>query len=237
MSTSNLDEIPCEICNQLVPFDQYIQHVETCYVQTQLNRSSHRNRRRNTLPTTTSNVINDDDSIQFISIEDVGQMIENDLGQFFTFVSSNLPANATLPNLNSNQNNVSLSVSSLFDTDFQNLVTLLPIFFNQDNNYEFNLNLQDVMGGNVEVGVTNKDACYNILPGDVETEPTEQCSICFQSRNDIVHGEHDSNNTVVEFVKTTCNHVYCKPCIDKWLSSHHTCPVCIHDFNKEEEDE
>lgn len=234
---SNLDDIPCEICNHLIPFDEYIQHVETCYIQTQLSRRSPH--RRNASLMNSSTVIDDDTStlstVQFIPIEDVGRIIENDLGQFFTFVSSNLPINATLTEFDSNQHNG--SVGSLFDTDFQSIVTLLPLFFNRDNNYDFNLNLQDVMGGNVEVGVTNKESCYEIIPFDVNMDQTDQCSICLQSRDDMTTDvDHENGNDITTFVKTTCNHVYCKPCIDKWLSSHHTCPVCIHDFNQERAD-
>lgn len=229
MTSSNLDNIPCEICSQFIPFNEYIQHVETCYIQTQLNRSS---RGRNTSPINSSNVVNDNSStVQIISVEDVGRIIENDIGHFFTFLSSNLPINAMRTEFNSNQN-IS-SMGSVFDADFQNIVTLLPIFFNQDNNYEFNLNLQDVMGGNVEVGVTNKEDCYEVIPYDVDTEQTEQCSICLLSKNEIIDGEHENCNDTDVFVKTTCNHVYCKSCIDIWLSNHHTCPVCIHDFNEE----
>ena len=27
-----------------------------------------------------------------------------------------------------------------------------------------------------------------------------------------------------------CGHIYCKGCIDKWLSTQHTCPVCRYEF-------
>jgi hypothetical protein len=27
-------------------------------------------------------------------------------------------------------------------------------------------------------------------------------------------------------IKTSCNHLFCKKCLDTWLSTKHTCPLC-----------
>jgi len=40
-----------------------------------------------------------------------------------------------------------------------------------------------------------------------------------------------------ERIITTCNHTFCKNCIDKWLSNHSTCPICRHQLRDQPEDE
>jgi hypothetical protein len=37
--------------------------------------------------------------------------------------------------------------------------------------------------------------------------------------------------TNVEVVTNVCNHAFCLQCITRWMSTHHTCPICVSDFN------
>jgi|TARA_R110002073_G_scaffold111619_2_gene248121 ankyrin repeat protein len=50
----------------------------------------------------------------------------------------------------------------------------------------------------------------NILAEDIPKE-IDDCSICLDSRSNVY---------------TSCSHLYCKPCISKWLKTHDTCPCC-----------
>jgi len=50
----------------------------------------------------------------------------------------------------------------------------------------------------------------NILAKDIPKE-IDDCSICLDSRSNVY---------------TSCSHMYCKPCISKWLKTHDTCPCC-----------
>jgi len=31
-----------------------------------------------------------------------------------------------------------------------------------------------------------------------------------------------------DFHITSCNHIFCKNCIDTWLHNHNNCPICRH---------
>lgn len=51
---------------------------------------------------------------------------------------------------------------------------------------------------------------------------TDECTICF--------------NPMIETLKTKCNHVYCKTCINIWLelksiNEHIPCPTCNEDLS------
>jgi ankyrin repeat protein len=49
-----------------------------------------------------------------------------------------------------------------------------------------------------------------ILAKDISKE-IDDCSICLDSMSNVY---------------TSCGHLYCKPCISKWLKTHDTCPCC-----------
>lgn len=40
----------------------------------------------------------------------------------------------------------------------------------------------------------------------------EECPICYEN--------------VVDYTSEKCNHKFCKKCINSWLKTHHTCPMC-----------
>ena len=50
----------------------------------------------------------------------------------------------------------------------------------------------------------------NILKQDIPKQ-LDDCSICLDSQSNVY---------------TSCSHMYCKPCISKWLKTHDTCPCC-----------
>lgn len=237
------DRIPCEICNNLIQFDGYIEHVEQCYITSQIEGVNRRMVNIENQPQRTRTNSNTHGYIRQPnpSIEDIGSVIEEDMGNFLSFVSSNL--NNLSVNVDSNDTNVvervfrleiqgngdDISSTYSFDTDFTNVISLLPVFFNQDNNYEFNLQLQEQMGGDVSVGVDSLSNCYDVLEGERENNPTDRCCcICLETPDD----KRTDNGLCDKFVETKCKHIYCQKCIDEWLRSHHTCPVCVYDFNE-----
>lgn len=57
----------------------------------------------------------------------------------------------------------------------------------------------------------------NILAKNVPKE-IDDCSICLDTRSNVY---------------TSCSHMYCKPCITKWLKTHDTCPCCRVDLQDE----
>jgi hypothetical protein len=105
------------------------------------------------------------------------------------------------------------------ESSWNSIITLLPTLFTQSNDYEFNLQLQEMAGGNVDTPVRDIDSSYNVLKVDNDNNEYA-CSICYDCiQKDII------------FVETICKHIYCKPCIDRWFTMKSTCPVCMHDFN------
>ena len=234
------DRIPCEICNNLIQFDGYIEHVEQCYITSQIEGVNRHMTNLGTRPrqpraTTNTNVTTRHSNP---TIEDIGSVIEEDMGSFLSFVSSNM--NNLSVNIDSNDidsvervfrleinGNDDSNSSYSFDTDFTNVISLLPVFFNQDNNYEFNLQLQEQMGGDVSVGVDSLSNCYDLLDGERENDHSERCCICLETPGD----KRTNDGPGDKFVETKCKHIYCQKCIDEWLTSHHTCPVCVYDFN------
>ena len=80
-------------------------------------------------------------------------------------------------------------------------------------------------GGNVLVPVKNKEEAYTIIEESESDDDDEirsndlSCAICLDKPENKL------------FVRTTCNHVYCKDCIDKWFEMNSKCPICKKDFN------
>ena len=147
--------IPCEICNTMIMFDNYVTHLEECYITT---RSANRERVR---------------------------------------------------------------MNQLQNTLFQALVTpenqsldILPLFFRNSN---ITIQLQSIQtlqaseDSTEESNIDNSSAFTMIAEDDLDD--TILCNVCYES----------TNRT---FVKTPCQHVYCKDCLETWLRKKRTCPMC-----------
>ena len=52
------------------------------------------------------------------------------------------------------------------------------------------------------------------------------CSICLEDFDNVIE---DGLNKKVRL--TLCGHYYCDTCIERWLTSHDTCPMCKYDFS------
>lgn len=88
------------------------------------------------------------------------------------------------------------------------------------DDYEQNLRLAELIG-NVSVGITDVETVGTIIPNrNICTESNQMCTICMDPI-------HQTGNDARELI---CGHVYCQPCIDKWLTNHKKCPVCNVDL-------
>lgn len=197
-----IDTIPCEICQQSILFSEYIEHVENCYIQ----------QRMNVLQISSfSNTSNMDGSEQNIEVQ-YNEVQYNDI--LITIGNSFIQ-------MISDEHQQSLYSQS----NFEQLMENLSIYVSSNNEYEFNLELQSIIG-NEPTGVYCLSNCYNILH-QVTNDDTGNddiiCSICLETLTE---------KSESEFVRTTCQHIYCKECIDKWLSFNLKCPVCAFDFNE-----
>jgi len=114
-----------------------------------------------------------------------------------------------------------------FDTVFSHLLDTHPLFMAivnsmylplddyADASYEEMVNLCDEIG-NVEVGVEDIDAVTSVIVTE-RSQKENPCPICLEN----MPSECDYVRKI-----NTCNHRFCGKCIEKWLGSHKTCPVC-----------
>lgn len=82
--------------------------------------------------------------------------------------------------------------------------------------YEYLLNLCETVG-NHGVGVTDINEAAPIISTDRQWNAG--CPICLESLDTL---------PTVRKIKT-CQHVFCGPCIETWMTDHHHCPVCKQD--------
>jgi hypothetical protein len=125
------------------------------------------------------------------------------------------------------------------ENDIQSIMSIMPMIFrtlspyydtpevvDYDNTYENNLQLQEMAGGNVNIPLRNHATTYVELIDEIALNEIkdDMCVICLDSYS-------LSSNVYMNPVKTSCNHIYCKKCIQKWFEINSTCPVCKHNFN------
>ena len=212
----NNSEIPCEICNSNILFENYIEHVERCfiisasqnYLQHTIQRSIYQQQPPQPIMQTIfqlNNLINEDND------EDNDEDNEINTNSTQILLNSDIFSNSNMF--------IQLSQSA------NEIFNILPILLgdNIPNTYEINLQLQEMTGGDVLVPVKRKSEAYSVIE---ENEIDElSCAICLEKPEDAV------------FVKTKCNHIYCKTCIDKWFEMNSRCPICKKNFNDSEDDE
>lgn len=112
----------------------------------------------------------------------------------------------------------------------------------QDNNataYDFNILIQRLMGGNVEIGVKDFNKTIKVLNIE-EINDNDICTICLDNLKNLYNSQSQTNNNdddqskINVPVKTTCGHLYCRSCIFKWLTKNKSCPVCKFEFENTE---
>lgn len=70
--------------------------------------------------------------------------------------------------------------------------------------------------GNVEIGVKDIDDVTDVIVTD-KTNNTDTCPICLECMTE-----------VSDYIRRihVCAHKFCGACIETWLKSHKTCPIC-----------
>ena len=120
-------------------------------------------------------------------------------------------------------NNLEINIGNLHNLTYEN----------NNTEYDFNLLIQRLMGGDVKIGV--KDFNKIIIPlSDEELNDNDICNICLDNLKDVLKSDTNNGVKINLPVKTTCGHLYCRNCIYKWLSQNKTCPVCKHEFENDE---
>lgn len=203
--------IPCEICNQLIDFDEYNNHIDACL-------RGHRIARffvtRRPLPVAQSDGEEEDSDDEENSRRQHMQEI-NTFSRMF-------------------QHNSQITGTSLHDfiNDHFAGVSSPParqvIWFNveqtsQSNSYENNLRLGELLG-KVERGLTEEQleqvACTTTCKEKLNLTEDETCAIC----------QENLNTTPEPLCLLACGHKYCDGCIRTWLEKNKKCPVCMVDL-------
>jgi hypothetical protein len=207
MTTEPIADIPCEICNSNVPFNSYIEHVERCFVV-----SASQNYLQQTIQQSIQHHDRQSQQPMMQTILQLNSLLNSDDDEQDN-ESTQIILNSDMFFINNSNNSViplSRSANELFN--------IIPILFSETtrDSYEINLEIQEMTGGNVLVPVKNREKAYTIIE---ELDHDLSCVICLDKPEN------------KQFVRTTCNHVYCKDCIDKWFEMNSKCPICKKDFN------
>lgn len=205
--------IPCEICNQMIDFDQYSQHIDNCLRGHRIARFFV-TRPRSEVPQSDGEEEDSDDE-------------ENSRRQHIQEIN-------TFSRMF--QRNSQISGASLHDfiQDHFAGVSSPParqvIWFNLEqanmsaaNSYENNLRLGELLG-KVETGLTPEQleqvACTTSCKEKLNLAHDEACAIC----------QENLNETSSPICLLACGHKYCDECIKTWLDKNKKCPVCMVDL-------
>lgn len=264
----NIGMIPCEICQTMINFNDYSNHISICV------RSYNLRRERFNILNGFLNILNESDNIRtsnnnisnnnnIISSEedegaeenaeenaedaeeDAEEDADNELVQPYDQFIRNLAPLNTIPSLRqvSNiplilpniDNNIGRRLINDIEINIGNLHNLT--YENNNTEYDFNLLIQQLMGGDVKIGI--KDLNKILIPlKDEEINDNDICCICLdnlKNLNDNMNNQLNKQDKINIPVKTICNHLYCRECICKWLSKNKDCPVCKCEFEKDPE--
>lgn len=131
--------------------------------------------------------------------------------------------NNLAPTLTSELSSALIASSTNFTRNFQMPFLSPSVYFALEDDaiyddYDANLRLADLIG-KVEIGVSDiskvgKSVLKQILDDDIS------CTICLDKCK---YNDKDTMQLI-------CSHVFCTPCISKWLSISKKCPVCNIDL-------
>jgi hypothetical protein len=223
--------VPCEFCEQMIDFDQYVQHATTCV-------------HRRVQPNSTVLIVQDEGETYRIILDEALAAFNahlNLMGSAQVPINSAGEQDEANHTLNENDGNVS-EVEDEDEADngeesheeyhrvrlppHRSLV-VVPRLANgifpemrDMNDYEFNLLLSDRIG-KVKTGI-KKDDLHKYITCVTQIDNSDDiCPVC---REDLA--EYLKDNKVME---TPCHHKYCKDCIEMWLQTNKKCPVCQTD--------
>lgn len=204
--------IPCEICNNLIEFDDFMNHMENCRMPTNISAP----------PVEFLNFLNNfpplGGNLQPMENENEEEPEEPDQEDVENQPLNNIgpqninPAVFALPlPPNFDNENLRNQINELF-TNIVNIETTLGTnnIINQINNengddYQNLTNLINQVG-NVNVGIDDINKVTTIEVNTID------CPIC------------GDNFDIVR--RTACKHDFCFNCLNEWIRENNTCPIC-----------
>lgn len=203
-SSSNEDEfIPCELCETMIPFQQYQQHVLTC--------------RGTVMPSAVFNYRIQDDVLGMVQIPIPMSLLQR--------VASRMHA----PDDEDHESDSNEVVPQSEQQRQRMLLRLRVIEYNTpetmplEDSYEINSMLSELIG-NVDCGIPDIQRVTEVVPKeDAEALDADAiCPICQDVFNDLCKQD-------VCLRKTLCHHTFCDPCLAKWFGRSKRCPMCMAD--------
>ena len=194
--------IPCEICNQLIEFEKYNEHISICSAP-RFYFTNFNNRR--TVPLDTSaidNFLNQlANNIRPTVNNESNEPLDND-----EYLDNNDPSYNVNIFLNSNieviRNNIE-AINNLLNSNINN--------YTETENYE---ELSELDNNNVTRGLNIKNISNEIyLDNDIK------CPICLEDFQ-----------KYQKMRKLNCKHILCEECCEEWFSENVKCPVCMKEL-------
>ena len=218
-----MDSIPCEICQELVPFSNYNEHCNNCLINR--GRRMFSNFVYNTDLSSFNSLFNRTlNEIDNLSTDNNEEMSEEDINvqtneDTFDNVNNFVGVNEQMDN-NLNNENIATPVISLSRTPInainisRRIITeIMSEILNEGENIGEDLMELSSRIGVVEKGINNIENVTSIVS---DTEKIN-CPIC-------------QTECVSQVRKTLCNHSFCDECISRWLSKSKKCPSCMRDL-------
>ena len=236
---NNLENmIPCEICNELINFHEYIQHFENC-ISIRNNIVRNDNNFLNIINLVNMVMSNDNESIDEsidisrdvsrdesrvesidISRDESRDVEDNNINNIINEIRNNINNsnfNINIPSIIQQINNLN-SPENIRRRTYQNI-----------SNFSHYL-IRDTRLTNNNLVMSNRINNINkviIQIDENEIKPDDICPICLDNLNN-VHLKNNNNKSI----KLLCNHIFCYNCIKIWLNKNITCPICKEDLEK-----
>lgn len=206
--------IPCEFCDHLVPVDNYELHAARCYMM---------------------HLIRGDFD------EDLTEPDEREEGPHSNVLEAYITSNRQLHRANLAEfldaHHSPPEPSGVFMERYlrERMWRLPRRARGRDpsyGTYEANLELAERIG-KVEIGVKNIDTVSSVVSCD-GLDKSAVCAVCQRSFGEVMSEEGASSSSPTQqpiVRRLKCDHTFCGPCIEQWLSKNKTCPVCIAEFS------
>ena len=98
--------------------------------------------------------------------------------------------------------------------------------------YEANMDLAERLG-KVEIGVKDIGAISTIVSTIDNVDKAGVCAVCQSTFEEITTPNEAASSSTASTTllrRLNCDHTFCAPCIERWLSKNKTCPVCLTEY-------
>ena len=204
-----IDMIPCEICGRLVNYENYSEHINSCYSFTGISDNINFSEQLDSAINNLQNMVNNTDNVNLIDDNDDNDgndgNDDNDDNENMDIGNDN-----DLPPL---INNDATNVMNMFMNIINSGITPNNIVINPEiDDYTQLTNLSETIG-NVEIGIEDPDMYFKKT-----INIGFKCPICYNI----------CENTMI----TSCNHEICADCTKEWYSKNKKCVICMNEIKK-----